>query len=192
MINLLKNKRIIFLVVILICLFTVGALAADPGSSDDPLISLSYFEDKIESLKDTLFENLSNAFSLKFNELTDTFTTEFNKSKKEIDDTLEEIKENGVSAPTEFEVITLGEGEIILCEAGTEIIVRSGKSVVVTDKNSSGGISDITAGKDLANNEQIVNNHLLIVPKADGRGIKANMTGAVMVKGNYEKLIDGI
>ena len=203
MINLLKNKRIIPLVIILIAVFTVGALAADPGSSDDPLISLSYFEDKIESLKETLLEDLSNAFNLKFNDLSDDFTNKFDEavetfsdelrdSKKELDDTLEEIRENGVSAPTEFKVITLGEGEIILCEAGTEIIVRSGKSVVVTDKNSSGGISDITAGKDLANNEAIVNNHLLIVPKADGRGIKANITGAIMIKGNYEKVIDGI
>ena len=203
MINLLKNKRIIFLVVILICLFTVGALAADPGSSDDPLISLSYFENKIESLKKTLLEDLTSTFGLEFNNLaddftnkfdaaTETFSNELNESKKQLDDTLEEIRENGVSTPTEFKVITLNEGEMILCEAGTEIIVRSGKSIVVTDKNSSGGISDITAGKDLANNEAIVNNHLLIVPKADGRGIKANVTGAVMVKGNFEKIIYGI
>ena len=45
-----------------------------------------------------------------------------------------------------------------MCESGTEIIVRSGKSVIVTSKNSSGGISDITAGKDLPNGELITNN----------------------------------
>ena len=181
MINPFKNKRIILALAVLTCLFCAGAFAADPGSSSDPLISLSYFENKIKELKTTLLEELTGTFSIKFEAL-----------EKDVDKTLKEVSENGISTSTEFKVITLSEGEMITCQAGTEIIVRSGKSIVVTSETSSGGISDITAGKDLANGEEIVNNHLLIVPKADGRGIKAAITGAVMIKGNYEKSIDGI
>ena len=181
MIKLLKNKRIILPLVILGSLICVGAFAADPGSSSDPLISLSYFEDKIGSLKTTLLK-----------ELTETFSEKFTDLEKNVDKTLKEVAENGVSSPNDFKLITLGENETIICESGTEIIVRSGKSVVVTSENSSGGISDITEGRDLPNGEQITNNHLLIVPKADGRGIKATVTGAVMIKGNYTKSIEGI
>ena len=181
MMNLFKNKRIVFSLAILGGILCTCAFAANPGSSSDPLISLSYFEDKIEELKTSLLE-----------QLTDTFSTKFTELEKNVDEELKKVSENGVSDPVEFKVITLSENETILCEAGTEIIVRSGKSTVITSENSSGGISDITSGKDLANGEEIVNNHLLIVPKSDGRGIKATITGAVMVKGNYTKSIDGI
>ena len=179
--NLLKNKRVILPIAVITSLACIGASIADPGSSSDPLISLSYFEDKIESLKDTLVEELTETFSKKFTDL-----------EKDVDETLKEVSENGLSSSTEFKLITLGENETIICEAGTEIIVRSGRSVVVTSENSSGGISDITEGRDLPNGEQITNNHLLIIPKADGRGIKATISGAVMIKGNYKSSIEGI
>jgi len=181
MMNLFKNKRIILPLAILSCILCISVSLADPGSSSDPLISLSYFEDKIETLKTTLLEQLTATFSTKFDEL-----------EKNVDKTLKDVSENGISAPTEFKIITLSEGETITCEAGTEIIVRSGKSIVITSETSSGGISDITAGKDLSNGEEIINNHLLIVPKTDGRGIKATVTGAIMIKGNYTQAIDGI
>jgi len=174
MIKFFRNKRIVLPLAILGSLVCVGAFAANPGSSSDPLISLSYFEDKIENLKSTLLKDL-----------TETFTEKFTELEKSVNKTLKDLSKNGVSSPAEFKLITLKEGEILTCEAGTEIIVRSGKSVVVTSEDSSGGISDITAGRDLPNGELITNNHLLIVPKADGRGIKANITGAVMIKGNY-------
>lgn len=178
--NLFKNKRIVLILVVLSLLF-VGVSIADPGSSSDPIISLSYFKNEIENLKSTLLDELSTNFSAKFTKL-----------EEKTDKTLKNLSENGISAPTEFKVITLNEGETILCEAGTEIIVRSGKSAVVTSPTSSGGISDITEGKDLQNGEQISNNHLLIVPKADGRGIKATISGSIMIKGNYTPSIDGI
>lgn len=176
MIKLLRNKRIVLPLAIIGSLACAGAFAANPGSSSDPLISLSYFEDKIDELKTTLLEDLTKTFSEKFTDL-----------EKNVDKTLKEVSENGVKSSGEFTLITLGENETLICEEGTEIIVRSGKSVVVTSENSSGGISDITEGRDLSNGEQITNNHLLIIPKSDGRGIKANITGAVMIKGNYTK-----
>lgn len=173
--NLFRNKRIILPMTILTCFLTTVALA-NPGSGSDPLISLSYFENKIEILKNDLL-----------NELTTTFSSKFSDLEKDVTKTLEETSKNGNSTQTEFKIITLGEGETIICDAGTEIIVRSGKSAVLTSETSSGGISDITTGRDLPNGEEIVNNHLLIVPKTDGRGIKGTITGAVMIKGNYTK-----
>jgi len=181
MINLSKNKRILLSLVSVTGILCAVTFAANPGSSDDPLISLSYFEDKIEILQTSLLEQLTSTFSTKFEELG-----------KDVDKKIKDISENGISSPTEFQLITLGEGELITCEAGTEIIVRSGKSSVITSETSSGGISDITAGKDLANGEEIINNHLLIVPKSDGRGIKATVTGAVMIKGAYTKTLEGM
>lgn len=174
--NLLKNKRFIIFLCGFSFLLCAISIAANPGSSSDPLISLSYFNDKIEELKETLLSSLSETLSTKFNEF-----------EKESAKKLEELKKQETSSDSTFELITLGENETILCEAGAEIIVRSGRSIIVTSESSTGGISDLTLGKDLVNGEQISNNHLLIVPKGDGRGIKATITGAVMIKGKYTK-----
>lgn len=176
MMNFLKNKRNIIILLTLTLTFgwTVLAFAADPGSDKDPLISLSYFENKIDELKTSITNTLSKDLTDKFDELKTSF-----------EKTLKEIKEKGVSAPSTFEVINVNENESIICEAGTEIIVRSGKFTAIG--SASGGISDVTAGRDLVTDEEISNNHLLIVPKSDGRGITSKMTGAVMIKGDYKR-----
>ena len=176
MMNFLKNKRNI--IILLTLTLTFGwmflAFAADPGSDKDPLISLSYFENKIEELKSSITNTLSKDLTDKFDELKTSF-----------DKTVKEIKDKGVAAPSTFEVINVNENESIICEAGTEIIVRSGKFTAIG--SVSGGISDVTAGRDLAAGEEISNNHLLIVPKSDGRGITSKIAGAVMVKGDFKR-----
>ena len=91
MIKLLKNKRIILPLAIIGSLICVGAFAADPGSSSDPLISLSYFEDKIDELKTTLLDDLEKTFSGKFTDL-----------EKNVDKTLKEVSENGVKSSSDF------------------------------------------------------------------------------------------
>lgn len=176
MMNFLKNKRniIILLSVTLSLGWTVLAFAADPGSEKDPLISLSYFENKIEELKTDITNTLSKELTDKFDELKTSF-----------EKTVNEIKDKGVSAPSTFEVINVNENESIICDAGTEIIVRSGKFTAIG--SISGGISDVTSGRDLVTDEEIENNHLLIVPKSDGRGISAKVAGAVMIKGDFTR-----
>lgn len=176
MMNFLKNKRniIILLSVTLSLGWTVLAFAADPGSEKDPLISLSYFENKIEELKTDITNTLSKELTDKFDELKTSF-----------EKTVNEIKDKGVSAPSTFEVINVNENESIICDAGTEIIVRSGKFTAIG--SISGGISDVTSGRDLVTDEEIENNHLLIVPKSDGRGITAKVAGAVMIKGDFTR-----
>lgn len=176
MMNFLKNKRniVILLTATLSLGWTVLAFATDPGSEKDPLISLSYFENKIEELKTDITNTLSKELTGKFDELKTSF-----------EKTVNEIKDKGVSAPSTFEVININENENIICEAGTEIIIRSGKFTAIG--SVSGGISDVTAGRDLITDEEIINNHLLIVPKSDGRGISAKVAGAVMIKGDFTR-----
>jgi hypothetical protein len=47
------------------------------------------------------------------------------------------------------------------------------------------GLSDLTAGKDLAATFALSKNHLMLVPRNDGRGISAATDIWVMVKGTY-------
>ena len=60
---------------------------------------------------------------------------------------------------------------------------RPERSAVVID-SVSGGLCDVTAGKD-QKGENAPANHLLLVPRDDGRGIQAVSGTIVMVRGTY-------
>jgi len=179
--NLLNNKRKLFLLIAIFslsCLFV--AFAAEPGGKSDPLISLSYFENKIEDLKKEITKALTDT-------LDKTLETKLETMKKDVDKTLSDVKKQAEATTSgSFNLITLGANESLICETGTEIIIRSGKCTAISTE--SGGLSDTTDGKDIPNGEVIQKNHLIIIPKNDGRGIHCEATGAVMIKGSYEKI----
>ena len=62
--NLLNNKRKLFLLIFVFSLLLVVAFATEPGSEEDPLISLSYFENKIEQLKTEITERSEGLIAL--------------------------------------------------------------------------------------------------------------------------------
>lgn len=80
-------------------------------------------------------------------------------------------------------VFELAKGQTLVGGAGTEIIVRSGTAKAVAGQL--GGVCDLTGGRDLAQGETVKANHLLLVPRADGRGIRADTAVWVMVRGPY-------
>lgn len=86
----------------------------------------------------------------------------------------------------EVKNVALKPGKILIADAGTEFIVRSGNAVIYTEVSS--GVADLTDGKDLLNGETAPKNHLLSFPR-EGRGIqvKEGQTSnlIVMVRGGY-------
>lgn len=115
-------------------------------------------------------------------------------SKSYVDEKIEEIKDyiddriksdrpGRPSGSREMEVVELRKGESIIGEMGTEIIVRSGNTVAISSEL--GGISDVTDGRDLDTNERLKENHLIIIPRSDGRGIYSRGVSFVMVRGAY-------
>lgn len=83
-----------------------------------------------------------------------------------------------------FEIVYIEQGQQLIGNKGTEIILRSGIASVVDSGN--GGLADVTEGKDITSGENVIQNHLLIVPRDDGRGVKAENNNVVLlVKGAY-------
>ena len=80
-----------------------------------------------------------------------------------------------------WQVADLRPGQIFECSAGTEMILRVGSAAVVDSTGS--GIPDVTAGNSLISGKAVPLNHLLIVPRSDGRGFKALNNATVMYKG---------
>lgn len=82
-----------------------------------------------------------------------------------------------------FQVVNLPQGVSLIGESGTEIVLRAGQATVLA--SSLGGLLDVTGGQDLPQGLPVEPNHLLIVPRADGRGVRASMDAVLMVKGAY-------
>lgn len=103
-------------------------------------------------------------------------------TKSYVDAQIAALKSSGGTA-TVFEPINVKAGQKLIGGAGTELILRSGDAYAID--NGVDGLSDVTSAKDLKGGVTITANHLLLVPRADGRGIRAGSDLWVMVKGSY-------
>lgn len=153
----MKNKwiRIVSIGLCVVSIFCLGSNTfSEPGAEDDPLVTKSYVEKRIEQLKYYIDQKTAN------------------------------LGNNDEQSTTELEVVELESGESIIGMAGTEIILRGGKGQVIAGEL--GGLSDITGGLDLKMGDIVPANHLMIVPRNDGRGIYVISDAIFMVRGAYE------
>lgn len=149
---------------------TSQAEAPTPGSSTDPVITKSYFD------QNTLSE-------AKVKELV---ASAIAASAGGSQPGSGSNGGTGTTAPATMKVVQLKNGQTLYAGAGAEFIVRSGKVLAVS--NDENGIPDVTGGKDLPAGTEIALNHLLIFP-AEGRGIKPAPKNTadifVMVRGSF-------
>ena len=83
-----------------------------------------------------------------------------------------------------FKTITLPRGAKLVASAGVEMIIREGSAVAID--STSGGLSDVTSARDIKGGEIIPSNHLIVVPRTDGRGFRVDSIRViVIIKGNY-------
>ncbi len=95
------------------------------------------------------------------------------------------VSKSYVDEQLQWKVEELSNDQILECQAGAEIILRGGSASAIASQQ--GGLSDVTGGRDLQTGAIIPTNHLLIIPRSDGRGIQATSEKIwVMVKGAYE------
>lgn len=156
----MKNRRSInmnlVLIVIIMILITMNfAAGSNPGTATDPIVTQSYVEGRLNALNESIDERL-------------------------------QALENGSSdsgASLFFEVFSLEAGQTLYLEANTQVILRSGEATAIAGQG--GGLSDLTEGYDLATGQNITKNHLLLIPRSDGRGLLMQTFGWVMVSGDY-------
>lgn len=161
-----KAKHIAFVLIVLcsfLLIHIVQAVTAEPGTDADPLVSQSYVDGKINDL------------TAKINELTAKVTDLTAKNTG--------LTQQVQAIPARFEVIEVKAGKQLIAGASTEMILRGGKATAIASQ--SGGISDLISGADIQNGAGIPLNHLLLIPRDDGRGIKVINTSWVMIKGPY-------
>ncbi len=154
-----KKKITVTTLIVLVSMLIVGqvvyAINKEPGTNDDPLVTLSFVEQRIEQLKFYIDEKLAAITP----------------------------SNGGGGGDNQLVVVELKPGQKLIAGQGTEIILRGGKALVID--NPQGGLANVTAARDLRMNEVVPPNHLLIVPRDDGRGVKAENDVVLIVRGSY-------
>lgn len=138
----------------------VNSASTTPGTTDDPVVTKSYVDQQIQQA--------------------------LGGGGGATNPTPAPAPANPVQSTSEVKNVSLQVGKILIADAGTEFIVRSGNAVIYSEDTN--GVADLTAGLDLLNGQAAPKNHLLSFPR-DGRGIqvKPGQTSGliVMVRGGY-------
>ncbi len=133
------------------CFAAVYGAGATPGSAGDPVVTKSYVDKMVESLREEI------------------------QAGAEVP---------AVSGETGFIVVTVDAGKSLFGREGTMLILRGGAATII-DNVTKDGVSDLTSGTNLSGGTSITKNHLLLIPRDDGRGMRCERLCYVMVSGDY-------
>lgn len=177
----IRKNFVFILLTLLIAVIIVDTSSisfGQPGGSDDPLVTYSFVEKRIEQLKYYIDEKLNGGS-------TNVNNSELQRLREENEAIKKQLAQLAANSPESgLEIVELKAGQRLICGAGTELILRSGSAKAIVSEL--GGLSDLTGGKDLAGNESISLNHLIIIPRDDGRGAYVEKFAIFMVRGAYE------
>ncbi len=164
-----KNRwvlRLVSLLAISCVLSTTVSLAAEAGSTGDPLVTLSY-------LNETFLGNILSAVDQKIAARNSQIVQQMGGS----------VSTGATSTASTFTVVTLSNGQILTGQIGCEVMLRVGSAVCVS--SSAPGLIDETAASTLNNGGGLVQNHLYMMT-IENRGVKATAaTTKLLVRGSY-------
>lgn len=91
------------------------------------------------------------------------------------------VTQSYVDQYVQWTIADMKTGQVFEGKAGTELLLRRGDAVVIDSTGN--GIPDLTGGVDLKARERVPLNHLLLIPRDDGRGFIATGSVVVMYRG---------
>lgn len=150
-----------------VCFLLTVAYAANAGSADDPLITLSY---------------LNSTFSKQVQTMVDQTVTQ---RKAEMEDALAKVLAQGGSAGSGnvFTVVTLSQGQSLVGDVGCEVMLRIGTAAC--GSTDSVGLIDTTTGTNLGNGGALATNHLYMVTISPRTVTATSGTVKVLARGPY-------
>lgn len=163
-----KNRwflRMLGLMLVSAMLMT-AALAVEPGTEQDPLVTLSYLKEVF--MKDILTE-VDEKIDQRNAQIVQELGGQMSGGEAETMDT--------------FAVVTLTKGQVLTGDIGCEVMLRIGTASCVAPSNP--GLIDETSAETLSNGKALVINHLYMMT-IEGRGVKATAdVTKLMVRGTY-------
>lgn len=166
----MKKKWIYMLLFFATLIMTGAVFSVKYGFSEesDPIVTQSYVEMRLDQVKEYFEGKIS------------TLTTNVDTLRNDVS-----AIQPGSSGASVFVPVTVNAGKSIIGGAGSEMIIRVGYCKAIA--TSEGGIVDATGGVDIQNGKEVPKQHLLIIPRNDGRGLYVadSNDAIVMVKGSY-------
>jgi hypothetical protein len=96
------------------------------------------------------------------------------------------VQQHAAGGGGTFMLVNASRGAFLEGGAGTEIILRAGTAAAVGNAPGN-GLVNITTGANLDTGAALTRNHLLLVPRADGRGARITSATAVfLVRGPHQ------
>lgn len=140
------------------------SVAAEPGSDQDPLVTLSYLND---TFLNTVLEKVDQKIAARNTEIVKQLGGQA----------------SGAESANTFSVVTLTQGQVLTGDIGCEVMLRVGTAACVSP--SAPGLIDETSAGTLNNGGALEKNHLYMMT-IEGRGVQATAaTTKLLVRGTY-------
>jgi len=151
-------------------IFGSGISQAQPGGADDPLVTRSYVDARFDELLRMI--------------IRDPGTGQPDLGNQNIIDQIVDMVVSQINQESSLHTpVFVNSGGLVIGAEGTEIILRSGSATGhVPGQN---GIVNITAGTEISHGSPIPVNHMLIVPRDDGRGVRTTSNSWFIIKGDF-------
>ena len=150
--------------------------AANQGSQENPLVTLSYLQDVFKAAILQESKTLVATIRAEYEAALESKIAAYTKEMEQI------VGENGIGAVV-FAVVELAQGQQLTGSSGGELILRSG--TVSCQAAESPALINTTDGSTLANGRNMAQNNLYLIP-GGGRVLQvSSATATVMVRGEY-------
>lgn len=177
----LRTVACVLLVGTVLAAFAAIATELGAGSQDDPLVTLSYLNEKFR-------QQILEEVDIKLNDRNFIIMSEL---QEKISDTKRDIlmelgssygDENGGVAIS-FSTVTLSAGQALYGNAGCEVLLRSGSASCISEGRSVPGLVDTTDSTTINDGVALTVNHLYMM--TDQRGVLAGSDVVLLVRGEY-------
>lgn len=172
--KLTKRVKTILVCAALVVAAGVSAVAvhAYDGTSD-PVISLSYLKQYIQTMVDPQMQSMQQQLAA-------------------MEAELEVLRNADPSTDTEtptmeqYTVLHVMKGTVVNASAACDIMLRAGEALAVVPATAQGNLSDYTAGCEITHGQPIPADHMILIPRGDGRGVLVTSAEAyIMIRGEY-------
>lgn len=172
--KLTKRVKTILVCAALVVAAGVSAVAVDAyDGTSDPVISLSYLKQYIQTMVDPQLQSMQQQIAA-------------------MEAELEVLRNADPSTDTEtptmeqYTVLHVMQGTVVNASAACDIMLRAGEALAVVPATAQGNLSDYTAGCEITHGQPIPADHMILIPRGDGRGVLVTSAEAyIMIRGEY-------
>ena len=175
-----KKRKLVIAVGVLLAVALVAGLTGLAtgvyGSQSDPLVTLSYLN---QSVMPAVMTELDTMIDQKASEMTADFDAKLDAFKAQVSLPAPGTDDDSQS----FSVVSLTNGQTLVCSVGTEIMLRIG-TAVSAGPDVPRLIDETTGSSVNSAGTALVKNHMYMVT-INGNGIKATSNVKVLIRGSY-------